>query len=126
MSLRALLIMAGLGALLVGAILLTTPVRIVSDIAGNRVECGTALHPQIDAVVSDGRVHALSDAMLGQASTPTTDAVRCDDAVGTRQGWSWGLVGVGALAALGGYAVRRPDEPTAAPGPTETADPGAV
>lgn len=35
----------------------------------------------------------------------------CADETGTREAWSWGLIGIGLTAAIGSAVVRRPNVP---------------
>jgi hypothetical protein len=100
--------------MVVGAVLLFTGVNATAS-GGARMSCGTAMKANTDAAERQAGVEELKNAMFADAgygslgtSKTAGFAQACDDAISTRRGWSWGLLGLGAVAFIGSIAIKRP------------------
>ncbi|MBN9744076.1 hypothetical protein DMP23_23895 [Amycolatopsis sp. A1MSW2902] len=87
--------LVGAALFIVGLVLFIVPVSVT--VAGETGTCASSA--PFGGVPTDLLLN-------NQASEDFTDS--CADEKGTRQAWSWGLVGVGAVVVLGCLAVRRP------------------
>ncbi|GLZ34879.1 hypothetical protein Lesp02_70660 [Lentzea sp. NBRC 105346] len=91
MSPRLYIAITGGVLAVVGFFALLFPVTLASDsLIIESIECGNGF-----GMVSEKPIGA-----------PDNWRTTCDSAVSTRQGWSWGLLGVGVLTTAGGLFVR--------------------
>jgi len=90
--------LAGAAIVVLGLVLLVMPVSMT--VSGESGTCDSS-------AVFGG----LPSGLLFNNRAEREWADQCADATSTRKAWSWGLVGVGLLAAVGGAAIRRPTPP---------------
>jgi hypothetical protein len=93
MSPRAFVVSAGVALLLLGLALLVLPVSVT--VAGATGPCGATsetTNPPSSIMFNNQAYLAFQD--------------ECADATGTREAWSWGLMGIGLLTVIGGALVQ--------------------
>lgn len=117
MSARTYALIASAVAVLAGLILLLTPVSASAE--NVNLTCGTAVSPSSQQAVLLMGQRAESIAGTGPSALVGTYAAEaetsCGDAVATRQIWSWLLVGLGPLVAIGAVVVTTMKQSDAAP-----------
>jgi hypothetical protein len=110
MNVRNLVLLAGAAAVIVGLILLFTPVSAYDD--GTSLACGSAASSNIrgaeDQETNTEMRRVNQVAAAGYTYTPpaSTAAAACDSNLTTRRIWSWLVLAIGGLAAASAVVVR--------------------
>ncbi len=100
MTPRVFVSLTGVAIAILGLVLLAIPVSMTLSGQSGTCDSGAAFNGVPSALLFNNRAY---EEWQDQ----------CASATSTRQAWSWGLVGVGVLAAVGGAVVRRPIPPVA-------------
>jgi hypothetical protein len=111
MSVRKFVLFAGAVAVIVGLILLFTPVGAYDD--GMSLACGSAASSNIqgaenqEASTEMNRVnYAAASGVIYTPPSGGTAAIVCDSNLTTRRIWSWLVLAIGLLAAASAVVVR--------------------
>ncbi len=105
MTVRRLILLAGVVALIAGVIALLVPVSVSGD--GQSIGCGNAIATdQSEARAANAKTVA-NVPILNQIVPHTDYVVECEEAVSSRRSWSIPVTVVGALVVAGSALVPR-------------------
>lgn len=117
MKIRIFALLAGIAAVVVGLVLMFTPVGAYDD--GFSLACGSAASSNIqgakdqEARAELERVNYYYESNMTYTPPASTAAAACDSNLTTRRIWSWLVLALGLLAAIGAVVIRSRRESSA-------------
>ncbi len=112
MSVRRLVLAAGVILLIAGVIALLVPVSVANGNGGS-IECGNAVAQDLSGARSANDSTVANVPILNQIVPHSDFVAQCQSAVSGRRAWSIPLAVVGALVAAGALVVRPRGAPAA-------------